>query len=95
MSILLLIIFINSFSIIALYGCPLTHLEQKYLKKNTCTSYYNLFRNSKINYKCDHDYERQIEMLINIFLLIAIKCLVIIFLRTFNLKLYNYNNIYA
>ena len=45
-------------------------------------------------YKCDHDYERQIELLVNVFLLIALKCLTILFLRTINLKLYNYNNMY-
>jgi len=90
----LIIISLNAFSIVVLHGCPLTHLEKKYLNTSSCSKYYDFFRNSKIMYKCDHDYEKQIEMLINVFLLIVLKFLTIIVIRTFNLKLYNYNNIY-
>jgi hypothetical protein len=91
---LLIIIFLNAGSIVVFHGCPLTHLERKYLNTSSCSEYYDFYRNSKIMYKCDHDYERQIEMLVNVFLLVVLKCLTILFLRTFNLKLYNYNNIY-
>jgi hypothetical protein len=94
LSILLMIISINTFAIVIFHGCPLTHLEKKYLNTSTCSEYYGLYRNSKIMYKCDHDYERQIEMLTNVFLLVALKCLTILFLRTFDLKLYNYNYLY-
>jgi len=94
LSILLMIISINTISIVIFHGCPLTHLEKKYLNTSTCSQYYSLYRNSKILYKCDHDYERQIEMLTNVFVLVALKCLSILFLRTFNLKLYNYNDLY-
>lgn len=94
LSILLMIISINTISIVIFHGCPLTHLEKKYLNTSTCSQYYSLYRNSKILYKCDHDYERQIEMLTNVFVLVALKCLSILFLRTFNVKLYNYNDLY-
>jgi hypothetical protein len=94
LSILLMIISINTFAIVIFHGCPLTHLEKKYLNTSTCSEYYDLYRNSKIMYKCEHDYERQIEMLTNVFVLVALKCLTILFLRTFNLKLYNYNDLY-
>jgi hypothetical protein len=33
LSILLIILFLDGFSIIVLHGCPLSHLEKKYLKK--------------------------------------------------------------
>ena len=94
LSFLLIIISLNTFSIVIFHGCPLTHLEKKYLNISSCSEYYDFYRNSKIMYKCDHDYERQIELLVNVFLLIALKCLTILFLRTINLKLYNYNNMY-
>ena len=94
LSFLLIIIFFNAVSIVVFHGCPLTHLERKYLNTSSCSEYYNFFRNLKIMYKCDHDYERQIETLVNVFFLIALKCLTILFLRTFNLKLYNHNNMY-
>ena len=91
---LLIILSLNAFFIIILHGCPLTHLEKKYLNKSTCSEYYDFYRNSKIMYKCEHDYEKQIELLINVTLLVLIKCLVILFIRTFHIKLCNYNNIY-
>ena len=94
LSFVIFIIFLNAISIVVMHGCPLTHLEKKYLTTTTCSKYYDYFRNSKIMYKCDHDYEKQIEMLINAFILIALKMLTIIFIRTLNLKLCNYNNIY-
>ena len=93
--ILLIIITLDAFSIVVFHGCPLTHLEQKYLHENSCEMRSNVFKNAKIVYKCDHEYEKQIELLINVWMLIATKCLLLICFNTINCKLNNYNNTYA
>lgn len=92
--ILLIIVSLDAFSVVVLHGCPLTQLEQKYLHENACEMRSKKFQNAKIVYKCDHEYEKQIELLINIWMLIAGKCLLLIFFNTFNFKLTNFNNIY-
>jgi hypothetical protein len=92
--ILLIIVSLDAFSIVVLHGCPLTHLEQKYLHTNSCEERSDFLKNIGIVYKCDHEYEKQIELLINIWTLIAGKCLLLLFFKTFHFKLHNYNNIY-
>jgi hypothetical protein len=93
--VLLIIVSLDAFSVVVLHGCPLTQLEQKYLNENTCEIRSNQLKNARILYKCDHEYEKQIELLINIWMLISGKCLLLIFFNTFNFKLHNYNNTYA
>lgn len=93
--ILLIIVSLDAFSIIVLHGCPLTHLEQKYLHTNTCEERSQLLKNAGIVYTCDHEYEKQVELMINVWTLIAVKCLLLILFKTFNFKLHNHNNIYA
>jgi hypothetical protein len=93
--ILLIIITLDGFVVILLHGCPLTLLEKKYLNTSSCEKRCNDLKNLKIVYKCEHEYEKTIELLINIWMLVAAKCLITIFFNTFNFKLQNYNNIYA
>jgi hypothetical protein len=93
--ILLIIITLDGFVVVMLHGCPLTILEQKYLNTNSCDKRCNNLKDLKIMYKCDHEYEKTIELLINVWILIAAKCLLIIFFNTFNFKIQNYNNIYV
>ena len=95
LSIVLLIISLDAFSIVVLHMCPLTQLETKYLKKSLCKGRCDKLCGAGILYNCTHEYEKQIELMINIWLLISGKCLIIIFLRTFNIKIYNTNLIYA
>lgn len=90
----LIIISFDALSVVILHGCPLTKLEQKYLKTDSSIERCELFKKRGIVYKCEHEYEKQIELLVNIWTIIAIKCLSIIFLKMFNLKLHDYNNIY-
>jgi hypothetical protein len=92
--ILLVIVSLDAFSIVVLHGCPLSHLEQKYLNYNTCQDRSNYFKKSGIMYTCDHEYEKQIELLVNVWTVIAIKCLLILFFKTFHIQLKNYNDIY-
>jgi hypothetical protein len=91
----LFVVSLDAFSIVVLHGCPLTQLEQKYLNTNTSDERYNYFKKCGIVYTCHHEYDKQIELLVNVWLLIAIKCLVIICLNTFHIKLANPNQIYA
>jgi len=92
--IILIIISLDAFSIIVLHGCPLTILEKKYLKISSSDIRRKELKKCNILYNCNHEYEKQIELLINVWMIIAGKCLIILFLKTFNIKLFNYNNIY-
>jgi hypothetical protein len=91
----LIVVSLDAFSIVVLHGCPLTHLEQKYLNTNTSEERYQFFKNCGISYSCQHEYDKQIELLVNVWLLIAVKCLLIICFNTFNIKLQNTNKIYV
>jgi len=92
---LLIIVSLDAFSIVVLHKCPLTGLEKKYLKKSSCDVRREKLKSLGILYNCDHEYENQIELLINSWLLISGKCLIILLLKTFNIKLMNYNNLYT
>jgi len=94
LAIILLIISLDAFSIVVLHQCPLTILEKKYLKKTSCEERNTILKNIGITYKCNHYYENQIELLINVWLLVACKCLVIILLKTFNIKLLDNMKLY-
>lgn len=94
LTILLIIVSLDALSIVVLHKCPLSTLEKKYLKKSSSEERKKILKKLGILYKCDHEYENQIELLINAWMLVAGKCLIIIFLRTFNIKLFNYNELY-
>lgn len=94
LTILLIIVSLDALSIVVLHKCPLSTLEKKYLKKSSSEERKKLLKNLGIVYNCNHEYENQIELLINAWMLVAGKCLFIIFLRTFNIKLFNYNELY-
>ena len=93
--IVLLIVSLDAFSIVVLHRCPLTILEKKYLKKTSCEKRKNILKNLGILYKCNHEYENQIELLINVWMLVAGKCILIILLNTFNIKLIDYSKLYT
>jgi uncharacterized membrane protein len=92
---ILIIVTLDAFSVVVLHGCPLTIMESKYLNESSCDIRNNHLKNLGIMYNCDHDYEKQVELLINVWMLISGKIAVILFLKTFNLKLHNFNNIYV
>jgi len=91
----LLVISLDAFSIVVLHGCPLTHLEQKYLNTNTSKDRYQFFKQCGIVYTCQHEYDKQIELLVNVWVLIAAKCLLITCFNTFHIKLHNTNHLYT
>ena len=92
--VVLCVVSLDAFSVVILHGCPLTMLEQKYKHTNSSEERCNNLKNSKIVYKCEHEYEKTIELLINIWSLIAGKCLLLILFNMFHIKLKNVHNIY-
>lgn len=78
LSALLLVIILDSLSIVFLHDCPLTMLEKKYLGTSTVTARRNALKNMGILFTCDHEYEAQLEVLINMWTITAIKMFVII-----------------
>jgi hypothetical protein len=94
LTIILFIVSLDAFSIVVLHKCPLTILEKKYIKKTSSQERENILKKLGILYKCNHEYEKQIELLINVWMLVAGKCLLIIFLKTFNITLFDYSKLY-
>lgn len=84
LTLLLIVISLDAFSIVILHNCPLTILEQKYLKTSLVRDRMKSLRKSKIMYKCNHVYEQQIELLINVWCLVACKILFILTMKTIN-----------
>jgi hypothetical protein len=93
--IILIIISLDAFSIVVLHECPLTGLERKYLGVSGMDVRIKCLKELKISYNCDHDYEKQIELLINIWCIVVIKILFIIIFVSFKINLHNFNNIYS
>jgi len=84
LTLLLIVISLDAFSIVILHNCPLTILEEKYLKTSLVKDRMKNLRKSKIMYKCNHVYEQQIELLINVWCLVACKILFILTMKTIN-----------
>lgn len=82
LTILLLIVSIDSISIIFLHDCPLTKLEKKYLNISGRELMNISYKNVGIIYKCDHFYESQLELLANIWSIVVLKILFIIIFRS-------------
>jgi hypothetical protein len=78
LSALLLVIILDSLSIVFLHDCPLTMLEKKYLGTSTVSARRAALKNMGILFTCDHEYESQLELLINMWTIVAIKMFVII-----------------
>ena len=78
LAIILFIVSLDAFAIICLHDCPLTQLEEKYFglsgKRNTKEFLHRL----GIVHKCDHIYESQLEFVINMWMIVVMKMLLII-----------------
>lgn len=94
LAIILLIVSLDALSVVVLHECPLTTMERNYLGFTSCDIRNDCLKNAGIMYNCDHNYEKQIELLINIWCLITAKCLTIMFLNMFNIKLFDVSNIF-
>jgi len=73
--ILLVIISIQTYSIIVFRKCPLTLLERKHEKKN---NHKKLLQCAGIDFKCNHEYESSIETMILIWILLSLKIFILI-----------------
>lgn len=93
--VILIIITLDAYTIVVMHECPLTTMERKYLGYTSCDIRNNILKQLGIVYKCDHNYEKQIELLINVWCFIAAKCISIIFFNMFNIKLFDKSNIYT
>jgi len=95
LAVLFIIVTCDAFAIVVMHGCPLTALERKYIKRSSCDDRDELLGALGISYNCNHEYEKQVELLVNVWLLVAAKCMCVIIMKMFNIKLFNYNNIYS
>ena len=82
--ILLIVISLDAFSVVILHNCPLTILEQKYLKTSLVKERTKTIKKAQIMYKCNHNYEKQLELLTNVWSLVACKILIIMVMKTIN-----------
>lgn len=92
---ILIIVSLDAISLVMLHECPLTTMEKKYLGFTSCDKRNNILKELGIVYKCDHNYEKQVELLINVWCFIVAKCLCIILFNMFNVKLFDKSNIYT
>jgi len=83
--ILLVLLAMDTFSILVFHDCPLSLLEKKYLGLSTIENRIYHMRNSNIMYSTNKVYELTLDILINAWSLIAMKILILIFLEMFNL----------
>jgi len=81
--ILLIVITLDAAANIFTHDCPLTMLEQKYLHKSLTKDRKKMLKKSKIVYKCNHIYESQLEVLINVWSMTAAKIFFILSIRCF------------
>ena len=95
LAIIFMIVSMDAFSIVVLHRCPLTDLERKYIKRSSCDDRDELLNSIGVSYDCDHEYEKQVELLINVWLMVAGKCMCIIVMKMFSIKIFNFNNIYS
>ena len=95
LSCLLIIVSLDAVSIVMLHECPLTLLEKKYLGVSSCDNRNHILKQAGIMYKCGHNYEKQIELLINTWCIIACKLLIIMVFKTFHIKLNDDGDIYC
>ena len=76
--IILFIVSLDAFAIVTIHDCPLTQLEEKYLgvsgKKNTKEFLHKI----GIVHKCDHLYESQLEFVINMWMIVVMKILILV-----------------
>ena len=86
LSLCLIIVSLDAFANFVCHDCPLTRLEKKYIKNSLSHTRRNFMKNSKILYKCNHLYESQVELIVNIWTLVACKIIILLFIKTFSNK---------
>jgi hypothetical protein len=94
LTIVLIIVTINTFGTAYMNQCPLTKLEKKYLGFSGTENYLKILKNAHIQFRCKHIYESNLESIILIWSLVAMKIFMILFFRMTHVKLASYD-VYA
>lgn len=87
--IILIVLCLDGLANILFQDCPLTILEKKYSKMSMSKLKNRIYKKLGINYKCNHIYENQLEMIINTISVTTIKIFVIVLCDIFNIKISN------
>jgi hypothetical protein len=82
--IILNIIFLDGVAMLSYHECPLTILEQKYLNTNMSKQSKTNLNDLPIHHQCDHVYETQFELIINLCTLTIVKIFTIILMKSFH-----------
>ena len=82
-------IFLDGVAMLAYHECPLTILEQKYLNTNMSKQSKKKLNNLDINHRCNHIYESQFELIINLCTLVIIKLLIVIIMNSLHVSFKN------
>ena len=78
----LFIVSLDAFANVVCHDCPLTRLEKKYLRSSLSHERRKQIKEMNILYKCNHIYESQVELIVNVWTLLACKIVVLIILGT-------------
>ena len=81
--IMLILVSLDAFANVVCHNCPLTSLERKYLGNSLSHERRKLLKDSGIMYKCSHIYESQVELIVNIWTMVAAKIVVVLAIKTF------------
>ena len=84
---LLIIISLDAFTIVIIHDCPLTMLEKKHLGTSIVEVKKKFFKSIGILYECNHVYEYQLELVINVASATIFKILILIFIKMFSISL--------
>lgn len=80
--VLLIIISLDGFANVVVHDCPLTSLEERYLQNSLSHERRESLRNAQICYGCKHVYESQVDLIINMWTMVACKIVIILAMRT-------------
>ena len=87
LSVLFVIITLDLIVNVVCHDCPLTSLEEKYLKTSNKKERSDKMLQMGIMYKCKHSYENQLDVLINVLIMNFGKIVVLLFFRLYNIQI--------
>lgn len=80
--VLLVIISLDAFANVVVHDCPLTALERKYMNSSLAHDRREQLFGANICYTCNHVYESQVELIVNMWTMVACKIIVILAKRS-------------
>ena len=85
----LFILLLNVVSIVIFHQCPITMLEKKHTGTSLTNNKIAFYKKLGVSYKSNLIFEQELETVINAAGFISLKCLLLILLKTFNVKSLN------